>query len=333
VQFGNIYIRDLGERRAAADPVLRREFIYEQADFPSVHASTIAATKSGLVTAFFGGAREGANDVGIWLSRQLLTNWTPPQQVATGKQADGSQLPCWNPVLHANDDGSLTLFYKVGPSPSRWWGMATTSADGGRTWSTPWRLPDGFLGPIKNKAVALADGTLLCPSSTEDAGWQAHMEFSRDGGHTFTKTQALNDGKEFGLIQPTILQMKEKLVALCRSKGLGKIVALESTDAGKTWSKPQPLDLPNPNSGIDGVTLADGRSLLVYNHTPKGRSPLNVAISHDGKSWKPVLVLEDEKGEYSYPAIIQSPDGLVHITYTWKRQKVRLVVMDPEKIQ
>jgi predicted neuraminidase len=334
VQFGNLYIRDLSAGRAQADPaVLRREFLYAQAPFPSVHASTIAAVKSGLVAAYFGGTREGDKDVGIWVNRQEDTSWTTPEEVANGKQPDGSRLPCWNPVLHANADGSLILFYKVGPSPSKWWGMATTSADGGKSWAAPWRLPDGFLGPIKNKAVILVDGTLMCPSSTEDAGWRAHMEFTRDGGHTFTKTEALNDGKEFGLIQPTILQMKQKLVALCRSKGLGKIVAMESTDQGKTWSKAEPLDLPNPNSGIDGVTLADGRSLLVYNHTPTGRSPLNVAVSMDGKTWKPAIVLEREKGEYSYPAIIQSPDGLVHITYTWKRQKVRHVVIDPKRIQ
>jgi len=72
--------------------------------------------------------------------------------------------------------------------------------------------------------------------------------------------------------------------------------------------------------------------LLVYNHTTDGRSPLNVAISHDGKVWEAAAVLEDEAGEFSYPAVIQSADGLAHITYTWKRKRVKHVVLDSTKL-
>jgi predicted neuraminidase len=91
-------------------------------------------------------------------------------------------------------------------------------------------------------------------------------------------------------------------------------------------------DLPNPDAGIDAVTLKNGWQLLVYNHTTNSRSPLNVAISKDGKAWKPVFVLEDQPGEYSYPAVIQTSDGMVHITYTWKREKIKHVVVNPDKL-
>ena len=76
----------------------------------------------------------------------------------------------------------------------------------------------------------------------------------------------------------------------------------------------------------------DGRALVVYNHTSRGRSPLNMAVSSDGKTWKAALVLEDQPGEYSYPAVIQTADGLVHVTYTWKRQRIKHVVIDPRKL-
>jgi predicted neuraminidase len=92
--------------------------------------------------------------------------------------------------------------------------------------------------------------------------------------------------------------------------------------------------LPNPNSGIDAITLADGRHLLVYNHSSqnKVRTPLNVAISTDGKNWIQILTLEDEPGaQFSYPAVIQSSDGMVHITYTWKRFRIKHVVLDPRR--
>lgn len=304
------------------------EFLYEKAPFPEVHATTIEATPAGLVCAMFGGTREQNPDVVIWVSRREDAGWTAPVQVADGVQADGKRHPCWNPVLFQAPQGPLQLYYKVGPSPSTWWGMKIESTDGGKTWTKPERLPDDIAGPIKNKPVLLASGRLLCGSSTEDAGWRVHLEWTSDLGRTWKRTPALNDGKAFGAIQPTILlHGGDKLQILCRSKGLGKVLSSFSSDAGETWTPLEPIDLPNPNSGIDGVTLRDGRHLLVYNHTPKGRSPLNVALSTDGLAWKPILELEREKGEYSYPAVIQSPDGKVHITYTWKRQRVRHVVL------
>ena len=94
------------------------------------------------------------------------------------------------------------------------------------------------------------------------------------------------------------------------------------------------LDLPNPNSGIDALTLKDGRFLMVCNPVPKGRSPLAVALSSDGKTWTNALTLEDEPAkEFSYPAVMQTADGKVHITYTWKRLKARHVVLDPAKLK
>jgi predicted neuraminidase len=91
--------------------------------------------------------------------------------------------------------------------------------------------------------------------------------------------------------------------------------------------------VPNPNSGTDAVTLKDGRHVLVYNPVAKGRSPLAVAVSSAGRAWQRVLTLEDEPGkEFSYPAVIQAPDGRIHITYTWKRQAIRHVVLAPEKL-
>ena len=206
------------------------------------------------------------------------------------------------------------------------------SSDRGKTWSKPQKLLDGFLGPIKNKPVQLADGSLLCPSSTEHAGWRVHLERTPDLGRTWQQTPPHNDGKQFGAIQPSILiYPSSKMQLLCRSQQ-GRIVESWSEDKGKTWGGMAVTALPNPNSGTDAVMLKDGRALLVYNHTNKGRSPLNVAISADGKTWKAALVLEDQPGEYSYPAVIQSSDGLVHITYTWKRERIKHVVVDPQRL-
>jgi predicted neuraminidase len=193
-------------------------------------------------------------------------------------------------------------------------------------------LPEGIVGPIKNKPVQLADGTILSGSSTEDKGWRAHFERSSDNGNTWQLIGPVNDGVAIGSIQPSILTLGgERLLALGRTKQK-HVFQITSSDNGKTWGEMTLTDLPNPNSGTDAVTLKDGRHLLIYNHTAKGRSPLNVAVSSDGKAWSAALVLEDTPGEFSYPAIIQTSDGLVHATYTWKRKLVKHVVIDPAKL-
>lgn len=320
---------------AAADDsgVLSSKFIYESAPFPQCHASTIVETPGGLAAAWFGGTHEKHPDVGVWFARLNGGEWTKPVEVANGVQNESLRYPCWNPVLFQAPEGPLLLFYKVGPSPSEWWGMLTTSTDGGKTWSQHERLADGILGPIKNKPVLLDDGRLLCGSSSEHDGWRLHMEWTPDLGKTWERTEPLGDGKSMQAIQPAILDHGEgKLQIVCRSRDAGKIISASSQDRGRSWSELTTIDLPNPNSGIDAATLRDGRHVLVYNHTPRGRSPLNVAFSNDGQTWLAAAVLETEPGEYSYPAVIQSSDGLVHITYTWKRRRVKHAVLDPQKL-
>ncbi len=321
-------------------PIVLSEFVYETAPFRECHASTIAETLNGLVVALFGGTKEKNKDVEIWLSRRIDRKWTDLVSVANGVQKDGSRHPCWNPVLYQIPQSELILFFKVGPSPREWWGEMKMSSDHGVTWSESKKLLNGGIGPVKNKPILLSDGSLLCPSSTEHDGWRVHFESTKNWGATWHVSEPINDGKTYNAIQPSILfHGGEKLQILCRSRE-DAILTSWSEDNGETWSGLKPSGLPNPNSGTDAVTLKDGRHLLVYNHTKsiKGkfsgpRSPLNVAISNDGINWSAVMELENTRGEFSYPAVIQSADGLVHITYTWKREKVRHVVLDPTKFR
>ncbi len=325
--------------------IVEAQFMFEDAPFQSCHASTIAETKDYFVAAFFGGTREGHEDVGIWLCRKEKGghNWSAPVEVANGIQFSWLSMnkqkryPCWNPVLYQADNGPLLLFYKVGSRPHSWWGMLTISSDQGVTWSEPRRLPEGIIGPVRAKPVMLAGGKLLCGSSTENEGWRVHMEFTTDLGKTWNRTEALNDGKEFDAIQPTILTYPDgKIQILCRSRGI--LRQSWSDDSGLTWSPLVPSILPNPSAGIDAVTLSDGRQLLVYNHSIKGRDKLNVAVSTDGKNWKAALKLEDEitidgkKAYGAYPAAILASDGLVHVTYTWRRETINYVVIDPNRL-
>lgn len=299
---------------------------------PGCHASTIEQTRDGqIVAAWFAGEDEGEDDVGIWVSRLEDGTWSRPVEVANGVMSVQRRYPCWNPVLFQPKEGPLVLFFKVGPTPSQWWGEWTVSKDGGKTWTPQRRLPPEVMGPIKNKPVQLADGRILCPSSSEHAGWQSHVEVTRDLKN-WEVVGPLNTGKDIGVIQPTILTYADgRLQMLCRTRRERFIAQAWSEDGGRTWGKLHATSLPNPNSGIDAVTLADGRQLLVFNNTKRGRTPLNVAVSKDGKDWDVVLTLENEPGEYSYPAVIQTADGLVHTTYTYHRKSIKHVVLDPRK--
>ena len=323
--------------------IIEQRFIMKNPPFPESHASTIAETKEGhLIASWFGGTKERNPDVCIWVSRLIDGEWTEPQNVADGIINDTLRYATWNPVLYQVPNGELQLYYKVGPNVAGWVGKVITSNDGGLTWSAPRDLPEGFLGPIKNKPVLLKNGTLISPSSTENDGWRVHFELTKDFGKTWKMVGPINDGQEIKAIQPSVLTYKDgRLQILCRTqqRALGESW---SYDNGKTWTPMVKSSMPSTNSGTDAVTLQDGRQLLVYNHVlphdtlkrGKGaRTPLNVALSEDGKTWYAALVLEDSPiSQYSYPSVIHAKDGMVHFIYTWRRKNIVHAVVDPSKL-
>ncbi len=312
--------------------LIQSEFLFESAPFPSCHASTLAESQGQLVAAYFGGSAEGNPDVGIWVSRRENEKWLAPLEVADGVQSPALRYPCWNPVLFQPATGPLLLFYKVGPSPQTWWGMLTKSSDGGKSWSVAERLPAPFVGPIKNKPLQLENGEILYPSSSEDSGWRVHFEKTDAAVENWEATPALNDAEKIRAIQPSLLSFGGgRLQAVGRTRE-GRLFSIASPDAGKTWGQMTLLNLPNPDSGTDALTLRDGRQLVIYNHSSTARTPLNLALSLDGKAWTPVLTLENAPGEFSYPALIQTEDGLVHCTSTWNRQRIRHAVIDPARL-
>ncbi|GIW96820.1 MAG: hypothetical protein KatS3mg111_0153 [Pirellulaceae bacterium] len=330
--------------------LIEAEFIFplDPRPTPECHASTIVETSAGLLAAWFGGTEEGHPDVGIWLARRDARGWSSPVQLVDGTESADHDYPCWNPVLFQPAGGPLMLFYKVGPNPRQWWGMLTTSTDGGWTWSPPRRLGTSLklfpanrnlIGPVKNKPIQLSDGTILCPSSTENEGWRIHFERIDAQAKGVEVVGPLQDGEPLDAIQPSVLIHADgRLQILCRTRQ-GVVGTSWSQDGGRSWGPMQRTELPNPNSGTDALTLQDGRHLLVYNHAVRtsalnGRQTLNVAVSTDGLSWKTVLTLEKEEGpaEFSYPAVIQTADAKVHITYTWHRQTIKHVVIDPQQL-
>jgi len=319
------------------------EFIFTQAPFVSCHASTVVELRNGdLLSAWFGGSKEAARDVAIWSSRRSGGVWSPPVELVRERD-----IATFNPVLFYTNDGRLWFYYKFGPRPSTWTAGRRWSDDDGATWSEVEHLPAGLYGPIRAKPLVMEDGTIVSGTSVESyRSWAAWIERSTDGGETWTKSGPITVPDRFrasdrrqpksraeewsvtdGIIQPSVVSMGGNWLRLyARSTALtGKIVVADSSDGGVTWTQGRPLDLPNPNSGLDAVALKDGRIVMIYNHTDDARTPLNLAVSRDGEHFRMFHAIEDEPGEYSYPAMIQAKNGDLLITYTWKRQRIRHV--------
>jgi predicted neuraminidase len=329
-----------------------KEHIFEpgSTSFQASHASTVVELKDGeLMSAWFGGTAEGNPDVAIWGAKKDSSGWSRPSELA---REPG--VPCWNPVLFHTKDGRLWLYYKFGPTPATWTAARKSSTDEGKIWSEAEHLPAGLVGPVRAKPLILEDGTIISGSSVETyRSWAVWIERSTDGGNTWTKIGPIvppthlekmgmgdshstipadvpgsNDWKYIeGIIQPSVVSLGGKHLRLyARSTAkTARVTIADSYDYGVTWTQARPLDVPNPNSGIDAVALRDGRVVMIYNNTTSGRTPLNLAVSTDGEHFRLFYTLEHDAGEYSYPALIQTANGDLEMTYTWNRKTIEHV--------
>ena len=339
-------------RSEAASGKTLAELIFQpgSTSFPSSHASTVVELNNhNVMAAWFGGSAEGKSDVAIWSAIRDRNGWTKPVELV---REPG--IACYNPVLFHTIDGRLWMYYKFGPSPSTWSAGRIVSTDDGRTWSAPEHLPAGLLGPIRAKPLVLKDGTIVSGTSFESyRTWAVWIERSTDSGATWVKIGPIEPPQDLdvrglgdkasvipadvpgstdwkfiqGIIQPSVVLLKgEHLRLYARSTAkTARITVADSEDSGVTWTQAHPLEVPNPNSGIDAITLKDGRVVLIYNNTTTGRTPLNLAISVDAEHFTPFRTLEDTPGEYSYPALVQASNGDLLMTYTWNRKSIKFV--------
>jgi predicted neuraminidase len=316
-----------------------KEYIFEdERPFISCHASTLAELDDGTtIAAWFGGTAEKNPDVAIWYSKRVDGKWSKPKIAA-----DEEGLATWNPVLFNAPDGRIVLYYKVGENDNEWYTKYVVSYDKGESWTTPKELVPGDIGgrgPVKNKPIVLHDGTWLAPASLEFKYWDAFVDISKDNGKTWTASPLvpLNHDKFCGkgVIQPTIWESEPNHVHMLLRSTCGIVYRSDSTDGGKTWCEVYETSLPNNNSGIDAVKLYDGTIALIYNPVSENwgpRTPLVVSLSKDnGATWPYTCVLEDDEGEYSYPAIV-SVDNQISMTYTWKRERIAYVRCTVEDI-
>ncbi len=311
-------------------PHFKGELIFEKVEgFPSCHAATIAELPNGdLLVAWYAGQQEKATDVSILCSRraQGSEKWSEPKVlVDTPNKSEG------NPILWYDSKGTLWLFYVTMQGDG--WTTCNIkyikSKDNGATWSEPVFLREELGWMTGTNPLVLKNGETLLPLYDEVNVSSVFM-ISGDGGKTWLKTGPIKSNP--GNIQPSVVQLDDgSLLCYMRTWRPGKMWQSTSRDNGRTWSKATQHDLPNPGSRLDMVRLKSGELVLIFNNTPRGRTPLSAALSRDeGKTWPLIKNLETAKGEYSYPAVIQTRDGLIHVVYTYRRTHIKHVESSKE---
>jgi len=244
-----------------------------------------------------------------------------------------------NPVIFAGSGDRLWLVY-VTISAGGWSGSSLNvkvSSDAGATWSNSRRLT---LSPffniselVRNKPLPLSSGGFALPIYHECLGDFPEILWIRpgreDGAIVFQKSR-MTGGQSF--IQPSVVAYGPSLATAfyrCRSNEKAVGVAI-TKDAGVSWSEPQTLNLPNPDSAVDGILLSDHRILLAFNDSAQNRENLRLAVSNNGRAdWVRIAALESTQGQkYSYPYMIRSRGGLIHLVYTWHRKRIKHVVFN-----
>jgi predicted neuraminidase len=298
------------------------------------HASTIeAVSKGNYLVSWFGGTKEGHDDVGIYLSKGKPGNWSKPAEIF--KLRNDAH---WNPVLFKSPDGVIHLYFKIGKKIPTWETWHSISKDEGNTWSKPAELvagDKGGRGPVRNKPVLLSDGSIIAGASTEEGQWDAFADISKDNGNTWTRSANIkldrNAVSGRGVIQPTLWESSPGHVHMLVRSTANLIYRSDSKDYGKTWTPFASTTLPNPNSAIDLARIDNTTLVLLYNPAvakkgDRGRGILHAALSFDnGLTWPKYIKVEDELNAghgFAYPAVIYA-DGKVTVTYTVKRKQIK----------
>ena len=306
-------------------------------------ASICELSDGRLAAVWYAGSREGARDVAICFATQERGQsfWTTPRAILTPEQA-GRDLgravrKVGNPLIFSDAAGKLWMLY-VTINIGGWSGSSlnlTTSTDGGVSWTPGRRLT---LSPffnvselVRNRPAPLSDGNWLVPIYHECLGKFPELLWLRDTADGVSATKTRITGGRSGFQPAMAVLGTNAALAFLRDCGPRKRIAVTRTDdAGQTWASPEAADLPNPDSGLTALCLADGRLLLAFNDSAAGRENLRLAVSEDeGRSWRRAATLAEESGaEFSYPYLLQTRDGTVHLVYTWKRKGIKHVAFN-----
>ena len=304
---------------------------------PSAHCSSIIQLSNGdLYVVFFAGQFEKSPDVKIYGSRLKLeyqkpnveSIWSEPKVIAfTPDHSSG------NPVIYETPSGRLALLWQSmhhGKVIGAGWSVCTIkiqfSDDQGQNWSDWKFLRKNWFMIIRNRPIITENGEFLLPIHRELGKYNCQFFHNKDLElKSKWKIKGCISAKNTGLLEPCVVKLHgNKILCLIRSAGVKRIHLSRSNDNGYNWSKPIALDLPNPNSQMDAIMLKSGNIIIAFNNQESGRNNLSVALSEDqGDSWKKITILhQDKEISAHYPSMVQTKDGIIHMSYTDNRDRI-----------
>ena len=322
-------------------PFFQEEFINPDAPQPMAHVSSICELPDGkLAATWYAGSREGAPDVAIFFatSEPRQHAWSNPRTIVTPETAarDSGRAvrKVGNALIFSDRAGKLWLVY-VTITIGGWSGSSlnlASSSDQGQSWTPGRRLT---LSPffnlselVKNGPVRLSGSGWAVPIYHELVGKFPELLWLDHAGESKSRIAGGSAGFQPALVA---LSTNDALAFLRDTTSRRRISMAHSHDAGRSWSAPEVIDFPNPDSGLDAVRLADGRLLLAFNDSASGRENLRLALSTDNaRTWRRVATIAQQAGaEFSYPFLLQTRDGNIHLVYTWKRKAIKHAVFNP----
>ncbi len=339
------------ESAFAADNDLRSEVVIpldSDAPGPYRHPCMFDELDNGdLYVVYYGGEGEYKGDTAVYGFRKPhgKDSWTKPTVIA-----DTPGLSEGNAVIWQGPNGTVWLFYltRYGETWSTSRIKYKTSKDGCHTWTDPRLLSfeEGLM--VRAHPIVLRDGNYLLPiysekgHDTESVAAESTSLFLRFDPKTRKWTQTNRVGSRIGNIQPSVVQIDDKLLVAYSRRGGGYgpmkdgfLVRTESRDGGYTWNRGKDSQFPNPNAATDLIKLKNGHLLLVYNDNNEGeRLPLTVAISDDNdRTWKYKRDIVTSGETAAYPTAVQTKDGKIHIMYTsHERQQINHIFFDESAI-
>lgn len=284
------------------------------------HAATILALDDGeLLAGWY--SYEGPHELdgsAVYLARRRIgaSAWDPPILHRTTAGGIG------NPVLYAEGD-RVWLFQAV---VAGGWSTSSiefqVSDDRGLTWSSPFRIAGPLGSNVHAPPLRTRDGRLLLPAY--DDLLQRCLFFTSSDGLSWELNSVVATPWPHQAIQPASVVLESgRLLAVMRNVGKGWLWVMASDDGGTRWSEPGDSGFPNPASPAALLRLSQGYLLMVYNDSDTQRRPLSVALSaDDGRTWPYRRVLADGESTYSYPAVAQAPDGMIHVAYSHGREHI-----------
>lgn len=291
-------------------------------DFNTAHAANLLQLENKILLCWHGNKNQGNQT--LWLSENSAGNWSIPISLE-----NTGDLNCWNPVLFEAKNGQIWLFFKSGIVVEKWLGWMLISDNEGSSWSKPYPLPEGVLGPTRNPPVQLDDKWLLMPSSRElnNRRFPCFERYNVNSGE-IAQIPLMNSDKSSFLraIQPTLIKRPDQsILALCRSN-LQHIYQTESFDNGCSWSPLLATDWPNPDSAVTTVSVEQGY-YLVMNPSKTSRSHLWIIyIPWEGER-KCVFKLYNDGYPIAYPSML-ALDSTLLIAYSISQQSIVVKQLD-----